>query len=54
MKHSLTEGLIILSLVIFFWGIGARMMGWDAKGNMLIVAGAALFGYNYYKRFMKK
>jgi|GEM_PF-3822220 hypothetical protein len=54
MKHSLTEGLIILSLVILFWGIGLRMMEVLAYGNMMIVAGAALFGVNYYRRFVKK
>ena len=54
MKHSLTEGLIILALIIFFWGIGLRMMEVMAYGNMLIVAGGVLFGVNYYRRFVKK
>ncbi len=61
MKHSLTEGLIILALILFFWGIGLRMISDEQNslellkyGNMLIVAGATLFGWNYYKRYVKK
>jgi Na+-transporting methylmalonyl-CoA/oxaloacetate decarboxylase beta subunit len=56
MKHSLTEGLIILSLVILFWGIGLRMTSDNflATGNKLIVAGIILFAINYYRRFIKK
>lgn len=56
MKHSLTEGLIILALVILFWGIGLRMTSdaYLAIGNKLIAAGFLLFGINYYRRFIKK
>ncbi|OJV25592.1 MAG: hypothetical protein BGO32_00850 [Bacteroidetes bacterium 37-13] len=56
MKHSLTEGMIIISLVFFFWGIGLRMISdsYLALGNMIIVSSAVVFGYNYYQRFIKK
>lgn len=56
MKHSLTEGLIIIALIFFFWGIGLRMISDSnlALGNMLIVGSAIVFSYNYYKRFIKK
>lgn len=56
MKHSLTEGLLILALIILFWGIGLRMTSdaYLASGNMMIVAGALLFGFCYYRRFIQK
>ncbi|HRN95199.1 MAG TPA: hypothetical protein PL084_10795 [Chitinophagales bacterium] len=56
MKHSLTEGMIIISLVFFFWGIGLRMISdsYLALGNMIIVSSAVVFSYNYYQRFIKK
>jgi hypothetical protein len=52
MKHSKTEGGIILSLILIFWGLGLffeeNQAAWGLAGT-----GAALFTLCFYMRFIR-
>lgn len=52
--YSKIEGGIILSIILFFWGIGAYFLGSFTLAKTLTGSGGVLFIVLFYRRFIQK
>ena len=51
--YSKTEGGIILSIILFFWGLGAHFKGVELPALVLMGASALAFLVLCYQRYFK-
>ena len=52
--YSKIEGGIILSIILFFWGLGAHFKGIEMPATVLMGVSALAFLVSCYQRYFQK